>query len=97
MPPLPGATLRFISGRTLKKDFTTTPFTYKTKQGTKEQDNLPQGEEIQFGLNFTESSPGIWSWPLGVGSWGGRRGVCSVRDNANILLPSPIPYSHETT
>ena len=51
-------------------DFTTTPFTYKTKQGTKEQHNLPQGEEIQFGLNITEWSLGRWSRRLWVGGGG---------------------------
>lgn len=33
-----------ISSRTHEIYFTTTPFTYKTKQGTEEPDNLPQGE-----------------------------------------------------
>lgn len=44
-----------------KMDFTTTSLTYRTKQGTKEQDNLPQRVDIQFGLNITKSCLSGWS------------------------------------
>lgn len=63
-------------------DFTTIPFPYKTKRGIKEQEHLPQGDEMQFGMNVTESSLSRWSWGL----------VGALSENDANTCPCMAPY-----